>query len=131
MSWSTKIIARSCSETNGAFPPLIVKADLRSVSESLNGNTDTPMTTRKLQPQTRFLQTSSRQSTMFYARSVVLYALLCICSTNYSKIKNASIPVRLFTEEELQRYDGSEVCAVSQKHCASFISTFRNYVLID
>ncbi|XP_048047693.1 neudesin [Megalobrama amblycephala] len=66
------------------------------------------MTTRKLQPQTRFLQTSSRQSTMFYARSVVLYALLCICSTNDSKIKNASIPVRLFTEEELQRYDGSE-----------------------
>ncbi|XP_077094596.1 neudesin [Siphateles boraxobius] len=46
---------------------------------------------------------------MFYARSVVLYALLCICSTNDdSKIKSASKPVRLFTEEELQRYDGSE-----------------------
>lgn len=70
-------------------------------------------------------------TTMFYARSVVLYALVCICSTNDSKIKNASKPVRLFTEEELQRYDGSEVCAVSPKHCASLISTFRNYVLID
>ncbi|XP_016310496.1 neudesin [Sinocyclocheilus anshuiensis] len=45
---------------------------------------------------------------MFYARSVVLYALLSICSSNESKIKNAQKPVRLFTEEELQRYDGSE-----------------------
>lgn len=46
---------------------------------------------------------------MFYARIVVLYSLLSICSTNESKIKHASKPVRLFTEEELQRYDGSEV----------------------
>lgn len=46
---------------------------------------------------------------MFYARIVVLYALLSICSTNESKIKTAQKPVRLFTEEELQRYDGSEV----------------------
>ncbi len=46
---------------------------------------------------------------MFYARSVVLYALLSICSSNESKIKNAQKPVRLFTEEELQRYDGTEV----------------------
>uniref|UniRef100_A0A8C1HMC9 Neudesin neurotrophic factor n=2 Tax=Cyprinus carpio TaxID=7962 RepID=A0A8C1HMC9_CYPCA len=45
---------------------------------------------------------------MFYARIVVLYSLLSICSTNESKIKHASKPVRLFTEEELQRYDGSE-----------------------
>lgn len=45
---------------------------------------------------------------MFYARSVVLYALLSICSSNESKIKNAPNPVRLFTEEELQRYDGRE-----------------------
>uniref|UniRef100_A0A672ND43 Neudesin-like n=1 Tax=Sinocyclocheilus grahami TaxID=75366 RepID=A0A672ND43_SINGR len=41
--------------------------------------------------------------------NVVLYALLSICSSNESKIKNAQKPVRLvFTEEELQRYDGSE-----------------------
>ncbi|XP_052386386.1 neudesin [Carassius gibelio] len=45
---------------------------------------------------------------MFYAHIVVLYSLLSICSTNESKIKHASKPVRLFTEEELQRYDGSE-----------------------
>ncbi|KAK2878562.1 hypothetical protein QQF64_011372 [Cirrhinus molitorella] len=45
---------------------------------------------------------------MFYARIVVLYALLSICATNERKIKNAQKPVRLFTEEELQRYDGSE-----------------------
>ncbi|KAI2654558.1 Neudesin [Labeo rohita] len=45
---------------------------------------------------------------MFHPRIVVLYALLSICSTNESKIKNAQKPVRLFTEEELQRYDGSE-----------------------
>ncbi|XP_059375327.1 neudesin-like [Carassius carassius] len=45
---------------------------------------------------------------MFYAPIVVLYSLLSICSTNESKIKHASKPVRLFTEEELQRYDGSE-----------------------
>lgn len=57
-------------------------------------------------------QTSTRQSTMFYCRSVLIYALLSVCSTNDSKIKNASKPVRLFTDEELQRYDGSEVCVV-------------------
>ncbi|XP_052437306.1 neudesin [Carassius gibelio] len=45
---------------------------------------------------------------MFYAHIVVLYGLLSICSTNESKIKNAQRPVRLFTEEELQRYDGTE-----------------------
>lgn len=45
---------------------------------------------------------------MFFASRVVLYALLSICSSNESKIKNAPNPVRLFTEEELQRYDGSE-----------------------
>ncbi|XP_059377157.1 neudesin [Carassius carassius] len=45
---------------------------------------------------------------MFSARIVVLYGLLSICYTNESKIKNAQRPLRLFTEEELQRYDGTE-----------------------
>ncbi|XP_043118355.1 neudesin [Puntigrus tetrazona] len=67
------------------------------------------VTTRKLPLQTSYnISTSTRQSTMFNARGVVLYALISICSTDESKIKNAQKPVRLFSEEELQRYDGSE-----------------------
>ncbi|XP_056333713.1 neudesin isoform X2 [Danio aesculapii] len=97
-----------CSETNGAFPPLIVKL-IRD--QHLNGNTDRRSRDNKeTEAADSFLttQTSTRQSTMFYCRSVLIYALLSVCSTNDSKIKNASKPVRLFTDEELQRYDGSE-----------------------
>lgn len=47
---------------------------------------------------------------MFFAHSVTLCVIISICSAkdNVTKIKNASKPVRLFTEEELKRYDGSE-----------------------
>ncbi|XP_052010176.1 neudesin-like [Xyrauchen texanus] len=47
---------------------------------------------------------------MFYTQSVLLFVLLSGCSANEStlNLKPASIPVRLFTEEELKRYDGSE-----------------------
>ncbi|XP_052001802.1 neudesin-like [Xyrauchen texanus] len=46
---------------------------------------------------------------MFYAYSVLFFMLLHVCSTNDTlNIKPASKPVRLFTEEELKRYDGSE-----------------------
>lgn len=98
----------SCSETNGAFPPLVVKL-IRD--QHLNGNTRSRSRDNKeTEAADSFLttQTSTRQSTMFYWRSVLIYALLNVCSSNDSKIKNASKPVRLFTDEELQRYDGSE-----------------------
>ncbi|XP_051502622.1 neudesin-like [Myxocyprinus asiaticus] len=47
---------------------------------------------------------------MFYAQSILLFVLLSSCSANESTLntKPASIPVRLFTDEELKRYDGSE-----------------------
>ncbi|KAI7804775.1 neudesin isoform X1 [Triplophysa rosa] len=45
---------------------------------------------------------------MFFALSVALCVLIIICSAKDTEIRNASKPVRLFTEEELKRYDGSE-----------------------
>lgn len=44
---------------------------------------------------------------MFNVYIVTLCVLVTICSANYTK-KKYSKPVRLFTEEELKKYDGSE-----------------------
>ncbi len=108
MSQSTNY--KLCSVTNGAFPPLAVKLIRDQIWKTeWKQSHDNKETVWRRRLGSYNIQTSARPSTMFYARSVVLYALLCICSSNESKIKNAPNPVRLFTEEELQRYDGREV----------------------
>ncbi|GAA6096563.1 neudesin isoform X1 [Tachysurus ichikawai] len=47
---------------------------------------------------------------MFHSHLMILFAIILICLAEESKlkVKPSSKPVRLFTDEELRRYDGSE-----------------------
>lgn len=54
---------------------------------------------------------------MLHLELITLFALMLFCLADESKlkVKPASKPVRLFTDEELRRYDGSEVDYFSRK----------------
>lgn len=49
---------------------------------------------------------------MLHSHFIALFALVLTCMADESKlkVKPESKPVRLFTDEDLGRYDGSEVC---------------------
>lgn len=78
---------------------------------------------------------------MATARFCVLFIILAVALAEDAKVKHktAPKPVRLFTEEELQRYDGSEVncwrnkipaCAAENELACLLVRAFFFFVVV-
>lgn len=78
---------------------------------------------------------------MATARFCVLFIILAVALAEDAKVKHktAPKPVRLFTEEELQRYDGSEVncwrnkipaCAAENELACLLVRAFFLFVVV-
>lgn len=79
---------------------------------------------------------------MATARFCVLFIIFAVALAEDAKVKHktAPKPVRLFTEEELQRYDGSEVncwrnkipaCAAENERASAFACNFYYYLYLS